>query len=111
MGFPRMKELEAKWIEQMVEYIGDNPQFIIRIFVRSQISLALDGISVEKDLEGDTSDDDYEEEDDDEGNDKEDTGNEEETDDIEETGDEKETGDEEQTSDYEEKIDNEDTYD
>ena len=110
MGFPRMKELEAKWIEQMVEYISVNPQFIIRIFVRLGISLALGGISVERDPEEDTNDDDYKEEDD-EGNDEEDTGNEEETDDIEETGDEEETGGEEQTSDYEEKIDNEDTYD
>ena len=100
MGLPRMKELGAKWIEQMVEYISDNPQFIVRGFVRSGNSLALDGISIEENPEEDSSDDDYEEEDD-----EEDTGNEE------VSGDEEETGDEEQISDYEEKINNEDTYD
>ena len=78
MGLPRMKELGAKWIEQMVEYISDNPQFIVRGFARSGISLALDGISIEENPEEDTSDDDYEEEDDEE-NDEEDTGNEEES--------------------------------
>ena len=88
----------------MVEYISDNPQFIVRGFVRSGISLALDGISIERNPEEDTSDDDYEEEDDEE-NDEEDTGNEE------ESGDEEETSDQEQISDYEEKINNEDTYD
>ena len=59
-----MKELGANWIEQMVEYISDNPEFIVRGFVRSGISLALDGINIEEDSERDTSDDDYEENDD-----------------------------------------------
>ena len=94
----------------MVEYISDNPQFIVRGFVRSGISLALDGISIEGNPEEDTSDDDYEEEDDEE-NDEEDTGKEEESGDEEESCDEEETGDEEQISYYEEKINNEDTYD
>jgi len=62
MGLSRMKELGANWIEQMVEYISDNPEFIVRGFVRSGISLALDGVDDEEDSEGDTSDDDFEEE-------------------------------------------------
>ena len=61
MGLSRMKELGANWIEQMVEYISDNPEFIVRGFVRSGISLALDGVDDEEDSEGDTSDD-FEEE-------------------------------------------------
>ena len=64
MGLSRMKELGANWIEQMVEYISDNPEFIVRGFVQSGISLALDGISIEEDSERNTSDDDYEENDD-----------------------------------------------
>lgn len=39
MGLPRMKELGAKWTEQMVEYINDNPQFIIRGFVQTGLAL------------------------------------------------------------------------
>ena len=91
MGFPCMKLLGAMWIEQMVEYIRDNPQFIVGGFVWLGISLALDGISIEEDPEEDTTDDDYKEVDDEE-NDEEDTGNEE------ESG--EETGDEEQISDH-----------
>ena len=62
MGLPCMRKFGAKWIEQMVEYISANPQFIVRGFAQSGISLALDGISIEEHPEEDTSDNDYEEE-------------------------------------------------
>ena len=96
MGLSCMKELEANWIEQMVEYISDNPEFIVRGFVRSGISLALDGISIEEDSEGDTSDDNYEEEN--------------ENDDIETIG-EEETDDEQSGEEYQETENSEDTSD
>ena len=47
MGLPIMRELGAKWIEEMVKYISDNPQFVVRGFICSGISLALDGINIE----------------------------------------------------------------
>ena len=59
-----MKELGDKWIEQLLEYISDNPQFIFKRFVWSGISLAPDGLSIEEDPEEDTSDGDHEENDD-----------------------------------------------
>ena len=64
MGLPIMRELGAKWIEEMVEHISDSPQFAVRGFIRSGISLALDGINIEEDSEEDSSNDDYEEDDD-----------------------------------------------
>ena len=35
MGLSRMEELGVDWIEQMVEYISDNPEFIVRNFFSS----------------------------------------------------------------------------
>jgi len=46
MGLPIMRELGAKWIEKMAEYISDN-----RWFICAGISLALDWISIEEDSE------------------------------------------------------------
>ena len=43
MGLPIMRELGAKWMVQMAEYLSDNPQFIVNGFIRSGISKALDG--------------------------------------------------------------------
>jgi len=43
-----MRELGAKWIEEMAEYISNSPQFAVREFTRSEISLALDGINIEE---------------------------------------------------------------
>ena len=37
-----VKELTAKWLVEMVEYLADNPQFIVRGFKRAGISDALD---------------------------------------------------------------------
>lgn len=45
LGMPTLKELGAKWLVQMSEYISDNPQFIVNGFIRSGISGALDGIA------------------------------------------------------------------
>jgi len=70
MGLPLMRELGAKWL-----YSGDgsvhqhNPQFVVRGFTWSRISLVLDGIYIENYCDEDTSDDDFEEDEDDEKND------------------------------------------
>ena len=94
MGLPIMRELGAKWIEEMVEYISDNPQFVVRGFIRSGISLVLDGINIEEDSEEDSSDDDYEEDNDSgkETSDEEETSNGEEASDEDEDSGEEETG-------------------
>ena len=37
-----MKELGAKWLTDMAEYLASNPQFIVNGFIHSSISHALD---------------------------------------------------------------------
>lgn len=48
---PVMKELGAKWLVKMAEYLSNNPQFIVNGFIKSGISGALDGLeeSIESD--------------------------------------------------------------
>ena len=87
-----MKELEAKWIEEMIDYISNNPQFAVRGF---GISLILDGINSEEDSDEYTSDDDYGEDNDDGKDINDDEG--EETDQEEEASSEDEHSDEEET--------------
>ena len=43
LGMPVMKEVCAHWLVEMAEYVSDNSQFIVSGFVRSGISLAIDG--------------------------------------------------------------------
>ena len=38
-----MRELNARWLVEMAEYISDNPQFIVNGFIRAGISEPLDG--------------------------------------------------------------------
>ena len=38
-----MKEASASWLVEIWNYISDNPQFIVNVFVYSGISKALDG--------------------------------------------------------------------
>ena len=38
-----LKEVGAKWLVEMADYISDNPQFIVNGFIRSGITDALDG--------------------------------------------------------------------
>ena len=46
LGLPVLKELGAKWLVMMAQYIEDNPQFIVNGFIKAGISGALDdGIS------------------------------------------------------------------
>ena len=40
-----MKQVGAKWLVEMVEYISDNPRFIVNGFLWSGITGALDGDS------------------------------------------------------------------
>ena len=44
MGMPLMKEISAKWLVDMAEYLSDNPQIIANGFIRSGIPGALDGL-------------------------------------------------------------------
>ena len=43
LGMPILKEIGAKWLVEMADYISDNPQFIINGFIRSRIAGAADG--------------------------------------------------------------------
>lgn len=38
----QLKELSARWLVEMAEYIADNPQFVVNGFRRAGISHALD---------------------------------------------------------------------
>ena len=68
LGLPILKELGAKWLVEMFQYISDNPQFIVNCFIRDGISTALDGYAhngeyedenPEEDSESDESESDY----------------------------------------------------
>ena len=39
---PVLKELGAKWLVEMADYVADNPQFIVNGFVWTGITTALD---------------------------------------------------------------------
>ena len=45
IGLAKLKELNAKWLVEVMEYIADNPEFIVNGFLRSGILGALDTIS------------------------------------------------------------------
>ena len=42
LSLPALKEVGAKWLVEMAEYISSNPQMIVNGFIRSGISGALD---------------------------------------------------------------------
>ena len=59
LEMPILKELGAKWLVKMAEYLADNPLFTVNGFRRSGISGALDGLEETEELgEGDESDED-----------------------------------------------------
>ena len=43
LGMPVLKELGAKWMVEMAEYFGENPQIIVNGFVKAGIVGALAG--------------------------------------------------------------------
>ena len=49
LNLPAMRELGAKWLVEMADYICQNPQFITNGFLRAGISQALDQIEDEAD--------------------------------------------------------------
>ena len=44
-----VKELSAKWLVEMSDYIANNPQFIVRGFGRCGILKAMDRCHIEED--------------------------------------------------------------
>ena len=42
LSMPVLKEVGAKWLVEMAEYLSDNPQFVVNGFIRSGITGALD---------------------------------------------------------------------
>ena len=53
-----MKELGAVWLEEMYEYICDNPQFIVKGFLQSGIPQALNStLDIGSDISADPNDD------------------------------------------------------
>ena len=42
LSLPLMKELGAKWLTEMAEYLSANPQFVVNGFIHSGITHALD---------------------------------------------------------------------
>ena len=45
LGLPALKEIGAKWLVDMADYISENPQFIVNGFIHSGITGALVGLS------------------------------------------------------------------
>ena len=44
MSMQVLKEVGARWIVTMAEYLSKNPQFIVNGFVKSGMSAAMDGV-------------------------------------------------------------------
>ena len=44
LSMPALKELGAKWLEEITEYLNKSSQFIVNGFIRAGICGALDGI-------------------------------------------------------------------
>ena len=49
MGMPILKEIGAKWLVEMAEYLSDNPQFIVNGFLHSGIAAAISGDEIKCD--------------------------------------------------------------
>ena len=56
-----VKELSAKWLAEMGEYLSDNPQFVVNGFRKAGILKALDGSTEAEDSEEEDSEEDNEE--------------------------------------------------
>ena len=59
MGLPLMKEISAKWLVDMAQYLSDNPQIIANGFIRSGIPGALDGLQEDMNSGNESSQEDY----------------------------------------------------
>ena len=42
-----MKEIGAKWLVDMANYIGDNPQFIVNGYIHARIAKAINGEDID----------------------------------------------------------------
>ena len=63
LSLPNMKELGAKWLTGMAEYLAANPQFVVNGFIRSGVTHALDHNIVESPITNGSGDDDSDDED------------------------------------------------
>jgi hypothetical protein len=61
LGSAVVKEKSAKWLVELAEYFGKNPQIIVNGFIKTGIAAALDGIEEEMDVDTDSSDPEEEE--------------------------------------------------
>ena len=59
MGMPLMKEISAKWLVDMAQYLSDNPQIIVNGFIRSGIPGALDRLQEDTYSGNESSQEDY----------------------------------------------------
>ena len=59
MGMPIMKEISAKWLVDLAEYMSDNPQIIVNGFIRSGIPGAVDGLQEDRDSGNESSQEEY----------------------------------------------------
>lgn len=57
LSMPAIKNIGAKWMVEMAEYISNNPQFIVKGFIRSGITGTVDGAIEDSDDEEDDDDD------------------------------------------------------
>ena len=51
LEMPILKELMAKWLVKMAEYLADNPHFIVNGFRKSGIPGALDGLDEQNQID------------------------------------------------------------
>ena len=48
LSLPLLRELGAKWIVEMAGYFANNPDIIVKGFIRSGISRTLDGVNTDE---------------------------------------------------------------
>ena len=53
LSLPLLRDLRARWLVEIFQYIADNPQFIVNGFARAGITGALDFTEDHNEFEGD----------------------------------------------------------
>ena len=63
LSMPVMKEVGAKWLVEMADYLSDTPQLVVNGFIQSGITAVIDGVDIdEEELPADHSEDSSEDE-------------------------------------------------
>ena len=62
LSMPVMKEVGAKWLVEMADYLSDKPQFVVNRFIQSGITAVIDRVDIDEELPADHNEDSSEDE-------------------------------------------------